>query len=109
MMADGQVWLIESPVTMIEGEEIAYSVNWLGASLVEEPYMAVYKNGEDISNEVLNAIDENVISGNVLTLKRILARASDGGAQYVVLVEALVNGNKERRKLLIHIADAETA
>lgn len=106
-MSEEIVWLIESPVTMIEGEEIAYSVNWLGASKVDEPYVAVYKNGQDISEEVLNETDENVISGNVLTLKRILARQTDGGARYVVLIEALINGNKERRKLLIQIADAD--
>jgi hypothetical protein len=106
-MAEEKVWLIESPITMIEGEEIAYSINWLGASRVEDPYVAIYKNGEEITSEVLSPTDENVISGNVLTLKRILARLSDGGSRYIVLVEALVNGNKERRKLLIQVANAD--
>ena len=106
-MTEEKVWLIESPVTMIEGEEIAYSVNWLGASKVEEPFVVVYKNGEEITEEVLNETDDNVISGSVLTLKRILARLSDGGARYIVLVEAIVNGNTERRKLLIQIVNAD--
>ena len=92
---------------MIEGEEIAYSINWLGASSVDDPFVAVYKNGEDITNNVLNISDEHVISGNVLTLKRMLARPSDGGSRYVVLIEAVVNGNTERRKLLIQIVKAD--
>lgn len=102
------VWLIESPITMVEGEQIAFSVDWLGASKVTDPAVDVYKNGTDITQEVMNADDEHVISGNVLTLKKLRARETDGGARYVMVIEANVNSNTERRKLLIHIIRAES-
>lgn len=57
-----------------------------------------------------HAGDAHVINGNVLTLKKLRALSTDGGARYVLVVEADVDGNRERRKLLIHIvrAGAET-
>lgn len=102
------VWLIESPITMVEGEQIAFSVNWLGASKVTSPVVDIYKNGADITEEVLGAGDEYVISSNVLTLKKLRARDTDGGAKYVMVIEANVNSNTERRKLLIHIVRSES-
>lgn len=107
MSSDASTWLIESPVTMVEGEQIAFSIDWLGAATVEEPLVQVYKNGVDITSEVMDAGDEHQISGNVLTMKKVRARGSDGGSRYVLMVEAKVNGNTERRKLLILIAKAD--
>ena len=102
-----EIWVIESPVTMVEGESIAYSVDWLGASKVENPAVTVYKNGQDVTSSVMVSGDAHVISGNVLTMKKITAGASDGGARYVVVVECGVDNNTERRKLLIQVAKAE--
>jgi hypothetical protein len=101
-----EVWLIESPLTMIEGEQIAFSVDWQGATRLSDAETSVYKNGVDISAQTMDAGDEHVINGNVLTLKKLRARDTDGGARYVLVVEADVDGNRERRKLLIYIARA---
>lgn len=106
METENLIWLIESPVTMVEGEQIAYSVDWQGAVRVESPEATVFKNAADITAETMDAGDEHVITGSVLTLKRLRARNGDGGARYVLVVEAEVDGNLERRKLLIHIARA---
>jgi hypothetical protein len=106
MESESSIWLIESPVVMVEGEQIAYSVDWQGAARVEEPQAAVYKNGADITAQTMDAGDEHVITGSVLTLKKLRARSGDGAARYVLVVEAEVDGNLERRKLLIHIARA---
>lgn len=101
-----EVWLIESPLTMIEGEQIAFSVDWQGATRLSDAEASVFKNGVDISAQTMDAGDEHVINGNVLTLKKLRARDTDGGARYVLVVEADVDGNRERRKLLIYIARA---
>lgn len=106
METETSIWLIESPVVMVEGEQIAYSVDWQGAARVESPQAAVYKNGADITAQTMDAGDEHVITGSVLTLKKLRARSGDGGEGYVLVVEAEVDGNLERRKLLIHIAKA---
>lgn len=106
MESESNIWLIESPVVMVEGEQIAYSVDWQGGANVTNPAAAVYKNGVDITAEAMDAGDAHIINGNVLTLKRLRARNSDGGARYVLVVEADVDGNRERRKLLIHVVKA---
>jgi hypothetical protein len=106
METETSIWLIESPVVMVEGEQIAYSVDWQGAARVESPAAVVYKNGADITAQTMDAGDEHVITGSVLTLKKLRALSGDGGARYVLVVEAEVDGNLERRKLLIHIVKA---
>lgn len=109
-MADSAVWLIDSPVSMLAGEQIAYSVDWQGATSVSAPHATVYRNGVDVTAEAMDAGDAHVITGSVLTLKKLRALDVDGGARYVVLMGALVDGNQERRKLLVQIvsASAET-
>ncbi|QYK51831.1 MAG: hypothetical protein KF701_04870 [Anaerolineales bacterium] len=106
MMADSAVWLIDSPVSMLAGEQIAYSVDWQGATSVSAPHATVYRNGADITAEAMDAGDAHVITGSVLTLKKLRALDADGGARYVVLMGALVDGNQERRKLLVQVVSA---
>lgn len=102
-MSDEGIWLIESPLAMVEGEEIAFSIEWQGATRVADAEAAVFKNGVDITETVMAGAGEHVINGNVLTLKKLTAGANDGGARYVVVAEADVDGNREKRKLLVKI------
>ena len=103
---ENEIWLIESPVVMVEGEVIAYSVDWLGASKVESPSVTVYKNGQDVTSSVMVSGDSHTVSGNVLTMKKITAGGSDGGANYVVVVQCGVDNNTEIRKLLVQVVKA---
>jgi hypothetical protein len=106
MEAQHDIWLIESPVVMVEGEQVAYSVDWQGAASVTNPQALVFKSGVDITSDAMDGDDEHIINGSVLTLMRVRARQGDGGARYVLVVEADVDGNRERRKLLVHIVRA---
>ena len=101
------LWLIESPVVMVEGESIAYSVDWLGASKVESPDVKVYKDGQEVTSTVIGASPNHTISGNVLTMDAITAGVNDGGASYVVVVQCGVDNNTEIRKLLIRVVKSE--
>jgi len=103
-----ETWLIESPVSMVEGEAIAFSVDWLGASKVEDPSTTVFKNGQDITETAMVSGDDYVISNNVVTLKKITAGSNDGGACYVVAIGCTVDNNAEIRKLLIRIVKANS-
>jgi hypothetical protein len=106
MVDTKEIWLIESPVVMVEGEVIAYSVDWLGANKVESPSITVYRNGSDYTSTCMVSGDSHAISGNVLTMKRISAVANDGGSRYVVVIQCSVDNNTEIRKLLIQIVKA---
>ena len=106
MSTETDIWLIESPVTMVEGEQIAFSVDWQGAARLSNPQASVFKNSANITAQSMDAGDEHVINGNVLTLKKLRAREADGGSRYVLVVEADVDNNHETRKLLIQVVKA---
>ncbi|MCW5878286.1 MAG: hypothetical protein KIS80_05410 [Anaerolineales bacterium] len=106
MQNEDSIWILESPLVMVAGEQIAFSVDWQGAANVANPTAQVFKNGADITAQTMDAADQHLVNGNVQTLKRLRARPQDGGARYVLLVQAEVDGNLERRKLLVHVARA---
>ena len=106
MIERNDLFLIESPITMIEGETIKYSVEWLGATKLENPALAIYLNGKDISNKVLLGFDDFEIAGSVVTLKKITTGQNDGGLEYVVLIQCTVDKNIERRKLMIEVVES---
>lgn len=97
------IWVVESPLTMIEGEEIAFSLEWSGAAVVEDPSSKVYQDGVEITESVMVNGDSDTASGNVQTIRRISAQSGDGGGCYVVEICANVDNNIEKRKLLLHI------
>ncbi len=99
------LWLNESPMTMIEGETVTFSVTWLGATDVSSPGATVYKNGADVTSTVMPS-GAHSASGNVQALKPMAAGSNDGGNAYVVVVQAAVDGNTERRKLLVKVLKA---
>lgn len=102
-MSEASVWLVESPITMVEGEQIAFSVEWQGAARVDQAEASVFKNAVDITDAAMAGADAHVVNGNVVTLKKLTAGANDGGGRYVVVAEADVDGNREKRKLLVKI------
>jgi hypothetical protein len=101
------LWLLESPVSLLEGEAVAFSVEWLGAGQVAAPAAWAYKDGEDITDEVMAGDDEHTVRGRVMTLKRLAPRPGDGGQRYLLLVQAEVDGNVQRRKCVVEVGRAE--
>ena len=100
-----EIWVIDSPIAMIEGESIVFAVEFIGATTVEVPSSEVYKNGAAYSDQVQISGDRHQISGRSVVLKKITAKAGDGGATYIVVVSATVDGNDEKRKLKIRVVD----
>ena len=102
-MSETSIWLLESPVTMVEGETIAYSVDWLGADEVKNISVTVYRNGRDITELLMISKDSQVVDVGVLTMKKITALARDGGCRYIAVINADVDGIPEIRKLEIQV------
>lgn len=94
------LWLVESPLDMLEGETITYSVLWEGATTVASTSATVYRNGADVTSTVMSA-GSHTQSGNVSTLKPLVAQSNHGGSKYIVAVQATVDGNTELRKFEI--------
>ncbi|MDH5508405.1 MAG: hypothetical protein OEZ02_14380 [Anaerolineae bacterium] len=99
------VLIIESPLEMVEGETISYSITWQGADSVSEPTAVIYKGGEDITATAMPGT--HTVSGNIQSLPALTCGTADGGLVYVVVVQALVDGNTERRKFNIKIVKDE--
>ena len=95
------IWVIEKDQTMIEGEALTFSVQFLGATTVANPETKCYRNGADYSSTALSGSDS--ASGDTVTCKTVTAQANDGGSVYVMRVKAAVDGNTEMRKFLIRI------
>lgn len=104
-MSSSELWVIESPVDMISGETITFSVTFQGATSVTSPSATVYLNGTDYTSTAMPS-GSHTASGNVATLKPLVAGANDGGEKYVVAVSATVDGNTELRKLMVNILKA---
>lgn len=102
-----QTHIQESPISMVEGETITYSIAWLGASSLSSPGAIVYIGGSDESATAMPS-GTHTVSGNVQTLKPIVAGSSDGGKVFVVAISCVVDGNTEIRKLLINILKDES-
>lgn len=100
------IWVLESPVTQVEGEAIAYSIEYLGATAVSSPTLVVYMNGTDVTTAVCISGDSNTASGTTVTMKKITAKSGDGGHRYIAVVSATVDGNTEIRKLEIYVMPA---
>jgi len=99
------ILLIESPESMIEGTKMTYSVTFQGAGSVSSVTGVAYKDGTDISSTVFPSGSTSA-SGNVATLKELVAGDNDGGKIYVVIIGAVVDSNTEKRKLIVNIVKA---
>lgn len=96
------ILVIESPISMIEGEIITYSLTWQGASSLSVPAVEVFRDGTDITTTAMPS-GAHSVSGNVQTFKPLKALSGDGKKKYSVVIECIVDGNTERRKLIVTI------
>lgn len=97
------VWAIESPTVMQEGEEVTFAGEWLGDNPPTSPSTTVFREGADITDSVVSGSDS--VSGQIQTLKAITAQDGHAGSKYVVVAQATVAGNTEKRKIEIEIID----
>ena len=100
-----EIMVVESPVNMLEGEALTFSLTWLGASSVTAQSSVLYKDRSDYTSTAMSG--SSSASGIVQTLETITAQAGDGGKKYVVAIKATVDGNTEIRKLIVNVVKDE--
>ena len=103
--ATSDLWLLESPMEIIAGESVTFSVEWLGATTLASPTAYVYFNNTDVTSSIM-ASGSHSVSGNIQTLKAITARTTEQGGSYVITIECTVDGNTERRKFELRVLSA---
>jgi len=94
---DNTMWLQPTIRYQWVGEELTYGVDWLGASEVSSTEVLAYKNGEDVSADVLSGTTSE--SGATSILKKL--SGIKGGERYVLSVKATVDGEVQIRAGII--------
>ncbi len=99
--------IVESPIEMIEGEAITFLIDWEGASSITEAASVVYLESSeaDITSAVMPTATGSDDGVSVQTLGELTAQADHGGNRYILIVTCTVDGNTEKRKLIINIID----
>ncbi len=95
---EDEIWLVESPITMIEGEEFTFGHTWEDADSVATGTLAVYKKGTNVTTDVTTGAHS--IAGAVHVWPTI--KSLVGGETYVAVIGATVDGNVQKRKLMIY-------
>lgn len=104
---DTSEWVDQSPVSVVAGENIIYQLQWQGAASVGTTSELAYRlaTDADVTSTVFSS-GASAASGNVQTAKNF--SAFTGGVEYVIVFQATVDGNIERRKLHVIAKRAQT-
>jgi hypothetical protein len=92
------VYLLESPLTLVAGTSRTLSVVFQRVTAVSSPVATVYKDGSDVTATVMPAGSASV-AGNVATLKPLTALI--GGEEYVLALSVTADGDTDVKKLII--------
>ncbi len=95
------VWLNESPVSVVAGDTRTYTVTFEGATSVSSPSAVAYQDGSLVTSTVFPS-GSITASGATVTLKPFVA-PTPGGETYVVDLTATVDGNTQVKKLKINV------
>ena len=95
-----------SPIIMIEGDVITFSVKYTGASSAAASAITCYKGETDISSTAFAGSTSE--SGDTVTWKALTAGASDGGEVYIVASKCTVDTNTLTVKTYIKIVPDES-
>jgi hypothetical protein len=99
MVTTNDPWVIESPVTMVEGSSAAFTIQVVGATTVASPTCAIYNNQQDTSST--NLTGSASVSGNVITTK--IVGTVKGGERYILATTATVDGRTDVYLLEIRV------
>ena len=103
------IWITEGPQDVVEGSELNMSVTWLGnVTLTGTPVVTVYKNRSLYTSEAIPS-GSPTLNTPVISLPKIHFLDGDGGSTYVIVVEAVVDGNTEPKKMQFNVIKDETA
>ena len=95
------VWLNESPVSVVAGDTRTYTVTFEGAVSVSSPSAVCYQDGSLVTSTVFPS-GSITASGQTVTLKPFVA-PTPGGEVYVVVLTATVDGNTQVKKLKVNV------
>jgi hypothetical protein len=95
------LWLTESPIEMIVGETVTFSVNFLGTTAVSSPVVTVYHKKSGVTSVAMPSGSASA-SGTVATMPPLVAVEAHAGTLIVVL-QVTRGSNTEIRKLKVRI------
>ena len=105
-VAKNDVWLKQSPIDQIEGDNISipYTVVFDGITTVAVNEITVYKDGQDVTSTVMPS-GNHTVAGNRLTMKALTALEYPG--DYIIVIEVDVDGVDDGWKLKVRAQQHE--
>lgn len=97
---DGEVWLLESPIEMVEGEVAVFRITFPWINTLSSPATTAFIDGESASS-TLGGSDS--ASGNVFTSKTFTPSVNVRG-DYVLNFQYVNGSNTEIKKLLVRVS-----
>ena len=102
-----KVWVMESPIDMVEGEVAVFAVTVSHASNVSSPVTTAFLNGDAFTTGITGT-DASEDGSNVITTKAFTPTVDIRGDY--VLVFKYVNGSQtEYKKCLVRVSKQEDA
>ena len=95
----------EKDIAMVEGESIAFQIEYIGASSVSSVTYKVYRRRSDITATVMTG--SATVSGNIVTLPSLTPIDGDGKKYYGLAVTATVDGSTFVTKASIKVLRKE--
>lgn len=92
------IWVNESPITCVEGDEPAFTITLSGVTTASNPSTKIYKNGQDTTSTNIPTGSASA-SGNVITLPVI--KNLIGGSIYVVSTKVTLDGVVGTKKIML--------
>lgn len=96
----GAIWVNESPIALVEGEEPVFTVTIAGASTIASPSVKLYKGGQDVTSTNMTGSASTNGTTNV-TLPKIVS--TKGGNTYIAAITATINGVVEIKKVKFYV------
>jgi hypothetical protein len=98
------VWVLESPITQLAGENVVYSILWQGADQLSSPDEAIYKDGASTDSAATYfPSGTSSVTGNIQTLENLSALVS--GSRFVIVATCTVDGDIRQVKILVLCPD----
>ena len=98
-MAGEIVWVRESPLDVVEGEELSYDMTWEIGTTFSDPSAKIYRNNRDVSATMMLS-GADAVAGRVQSIKKISNFKANN--VYIVDIKCTVDGNTEIRKLQLN-------
>ena len=103
----GEIFILESPISLTEGDKPTYSIVLSGATTIASATVEIYKNGSGSNIATTLSMTSGNFSYGVGSLTTPTFQNFVGGNKYVAVITVTVDGVVEVRKIQFNVQKAK--